>query len=61
VYLSTAADNFPAEACLQLACILLHEVQVCARDKIQAVYCLADLLLSCQDMVELLKDKCYPS
>jgi hypothetical protein len=57
VYLSTAGDNFPAEACLQLARRLLHEAQVCTRDKAQAVYCLVDLLLSSQDeMVELLKD-----
>jgi hypothetical protein len=56
VCLSTAADNFPAEACLQLTGRLLQEAQVCARDKVPAVYSLADLLLSSQDeMVELLK------
>jgi hypothetical protein len=56
VYLSTAADNFPAEACLQLTGRLLQEAQVCAHDGAPSVYSVADLLLSHQDeMVALLK------
>jgi hypothetical protein len=56
VYLTTAADNFPAEMCLQLTGRLLQEAQIHTRDEAPAVYPVVDLLLNHQDeMVEFLK------
>jgi hypothetical protein len=56
LYLTTAADNFPAEMCLRLTGRLLQEAQIHTRDEAPAVYPVADLLLNHEDeMVELLK------
>jgi hypothetical protein len=56
VYLTTVADNFPAEMCLKLTGRLLQEACIYAKNETPAVYALAYLLLNHQDeIVELLK------
>jgi hypothetical protein len=56
LYLTTSADNFPAEMCLRLTGRLLKEAQIHAQNETPAVYSVADLLMNHQvEIVELLR------